>query len=151
MNIFVLSLDPFEAAAMQCDKHVVKMVLETAQILSTVKTLLNEKGAPYKPTHVNHPCVQWSKIPDNRCWLTWHFQGLLEEYKRRYNKEHKCSLFKHRLCFYFDVASPNSFVQCMPDKYKIPLDPVSAYRAYYVGEKARFAKWKLGAPDWWTL
>lgn len=75
MNIFVLSLDPFEAASMQCDKHVVKMVLETAQILSTVKTLLNEEGAPYKPTHVNHPCVTWAKITENRRWLTWHLKG----------------------------------------------------------------------------
>ena len=51
MNIFYLDPDPVAAAQMQCDKHVVKMALETAQILSTVL------GGPYKPTHAKHPSV----------------------------------------------------------------------------------------------
>ena len=151
MNIFVLSTAPSTAARMMCDKHVVKMVLETAQILSTVKILLGEEGAPYKPTHVNHPCVQWAKQKENRCWLTCHFDSLLHEYKERYNKEHKCAEIKNDVCFYEARFWPISFVQCMPEQYKVPNDPVAAYRAYYLGEKARFAKWKLGnVPPWWT-
>lgn len=77
------------------------------------------------------------------------FKGLLLEYRIRYNKDHKCASLTKIFNFNWNVGSPLSFVQCMPDKYKVPLDPVAAYRAYYAGEKARFAKWKLGAPDWW--
>ena len=59
MNIFVLDASPLRAAEMHCDKHVPKMVLETAQIMSTV---LNEKGlkGAYKSTHKNHPCTVWA-------------------------------------------------------------------------------------------
>ena len=54
MNIFVLSECPIEAAQMQCDKHVVKMIVETAQMLCTVGT------GPYKRTHASHPCTVWA-------------------------------------------------------------------------------------------
>jgi intergrase/recombinase len=82
MNIFVLSEDPVEAAQMQCDKHVVKMVIESGQILATVRRVLDGyisksltvKGGIItryildgagdflpKATHVNHPCVKWAR------------------------------------------------------------------------------------------
>lgn len=54
MNIFYLSRDPVLCAEMHCDKHVVKMILETAQLLSTAHWELGST-APYKPTHKNHP------------------------------------------------------------------------------------------------
>ena len=67
MNIFVVDIDPSKAAQSLCDKHVVKMVLETAQILSTIS------GGPYRPTHANHPCVLWAGATKrNYLWLVEH-------------------------------------------------------------------------------
>lgn len=155
MNIFALSIDPFQAASMQCDKHVVKMTLESAQILSTVMHLEgNSALAPYRSTHVKHPAVTWSKEPNNRWWLFWHFCGLLTEYTYRYNKVHACMKHKDALRPTFNCTksdfTPADFVQCMPDVYKVPGDAISAYRAYYIGEKSRFARWKHGnQPSWW--
>ena len=90
MNIFVLHEDPWEAAQLQCDKHVVKMCLETAQLLSTNWPSVG-CAAPYKPTHYNHPCSRWVRIHhENYAWLVEHFRALLSEYAHRYGKRHKC-------------------------------------------------------------
>lgn len=142
MNIFYLDPDPVIAARMQCDKHIVKMTLETAQILSTVL------GGPYKPTHKHHPSVLWAaKQP---YWTYQHFLGLLDEYKFRYGREHKCTecVFVIPHLSYGPWTDPP---QCMPVNYH-RADTVQAYRAYYRGDKARFAKWQRGrdAPDWFT-
>lgn len=86
MNIFVLDRDPVIAARMQCDKHVVKMVLESTQMLCTAYD-----DAPYKHTHKNHPCSVWSRDNlFNHMWLLVHAYALADEYSRRYNKTHKC-------------------------------------------------------------
>lgn len=147
MNIFILSTNPTEAAQMQCDKHVVKMVLETAQILSTVT------GGPYKPTHQNHPCVLWAK--QNRTnfnWLVRHGLALCDEYTARYKKQHKSQAVINEIARTFDQTKLpvgiSPFVQCMPDQYK-HADPVVAYRQYY-HSKADFATWKYSpVPYWW--
>jgi hypothetical protein len=146
MNIFVLDTNPVTAARMQCDKHVVKMVLETAQILSTVA------GGPYKPTHANHPCVLWAgRSVVNFNWLLQHGRALCEEYTLRYGRRHKCQdvielinsqpikLPPFRYC---------EFVQCMPEELRMS-DPVDAYRKYY--HTKTFAQWNRGrpAPYWW--
>lgn len=146
MNIFILSTNPVEAASMQCNKHVVKMILETAQMLSTIS------GGPLKPTHQNHPCTLWAgRNRTNYEWLARHGLALCQEYTLRYGKVHSCQSIIERL------AEPPSnipvgiseFVQCMPDQYKHK-DPVTAYRRYY-HSKARFAKWRQPAeiPFWW--
>lgn len=142
MNIFYLDPDPVIAARMQCDKHVVKMALETAQILSTVT------GGPYKPTHKHHPSVLWAAT--QKSWVFDHFLALLSEYEYRYGREHKCA----SLVFPFTVFDEVPWTdppQCMPVNYH-QADTVQAYRAYYRGDKARFAKWQRGraAPDWFT-
>lgn len=87
MNIFILSKDPIIAAQMQCDKHVVKMILETAQLLCSPF----EKGeAPYKRSHFNHPSAIWTREnKSNYEWLITHGLALCEEYTFRYGKEHK--------------------------------------------------------------
>ena len=46
MNIFILDKDPMKAAMMLCDRHVPKMIVESAQMLSTVHRLLD--GTPEK-------------------------------------------------------------------------------------------------------
>ena len=64
MNIFYLDSDPYVAAKMHCDKHVVKMILESAQMLSTAHRVLDgdeyadERGL-YKMAHKNHPSTIW--------------------------------------------------------------------------------------------
>lgn len=147
MNIFILSTNPIEAAQMQCDKHVVKMCLETAQILSTVV------GGPYKPTHANHPCTLWAKANrTNFDWLVRHGLSLCIEYIHRYGRRHKCQdVILNIANSGFDEQLPigiSEFVQCMPDEYK-HADATIAYRQYY-HSKARFARWtRRSAPYWW--
>lgn len=154
MNIFVLDTNPVKAARYQCDKHVVKMILETAQILCTIS---DHPDTPYKPTHTNHPCVKWAEQSfENKEWLINHGLALAEEYTRRYQKIHKSSsviewvsgLFL-KIDYEYDGLTP--FVQCMPDVYKVENDPVTAYRNYYIGEKSKFARWDRlnNTPDWW--
>ena len=90
MNIFYLHNDPQVCAAYHCDKHVVKMILEYAQLLSTAHHELD--GVPsiecYKKTHVNHPCTKWVRESlQNYRWLMRLITGLNDEYRKRYNKD----------------------------------------------------------------
>lgn len=146
MNVFFLDRDPTRAAQMLCDKHVVKMTLETAQILSTIV------GGPYKPTHQRHPSVLWAA--DNPGWVWEHFMALLDEYTYRYGKTHKCAEVARFIATRLPT-SPAKLVtppaQCMPEVYQQD-DPVVAYRDYYCHEKAPFARWERGraAPSWFT-
>ena len=118
MNIFILSLDPVEAAQLQCDKHVPKMLVESGQMLSTAHRVLDGKltrkpsksgktmvkywdlyeGADdleaellyYKAVHVGHPCTVWSMESDsNYRWHWEHMKALADEYRYRYCKFHK--------------------------------------------------------------
>jgi hypothetical protein len=149
MNIFVLDRDPILAAQYQHDKHVVKMVLETAQLLSTARPF----AGCYKPTHHNHPCTRWAAVSEtNYSWLLLHGLALAKEYTHRYSKRHKSYdiiLAAHKAFPVFnDDAEPGTFAQAMPDQYK-QLDPVAAYRAYYVAEKAKQSKWtNRPTPEW---
>lgn len=155
MNIFVLDNDPKIAAEMQCDKHICKMLLESTQMLHTINSLFNLPHT-YKPTHVNHPSTVWARASkQNWEWLFVHTVTLFEEYLYRYEKIHKCL---DALLLFENVANRPSlpdiglttFAQAMPDQYKDP-DAVKAYRAYYLGEKSRFAKWNKtrSKPEWW--
>lgn len=155
MNIFILDTDPHKAAAYHCDKHVVKMILESTQILSTVMNINGLKG-PYKSTHINHPCVKWaSESRDNYKWLYRLLGALFNEYHKRYfPKVHACSKFYSYLTIPDSIPDkgPTPFVQCMPEQYRNYGDPVMAYRNYYLNEKRSFAKWKLGnIPEWWNM
>jgi hypothetical protein len=153
MNIFILDKSPELAAQYQCDKHVVKMVLETAQILSTVASV-NGLKTQYKPTHKNHPCTLWAgKSKANTEWLIQHGIGLAKEYTKRYGKIHKSSLViadlaRLQLASKLPDLGLTPFAQAMPDTYR-DTDPVVAYRNYYKGDKAGIATWKTTAPDWW--
>lgn len=157
MNIFVLDPSPIKSARMQCDKHVVKMVLETAQILSTVCDMkgLGNPDSLYRPTHKAHPCVKWAAECDsNAHWLLQHGAALLLEYRFRYDRRHKSTaVFKH-LAASLPPADPSKrtpHVQCMPDQYRCE-SAVEAYRSYYIGEKHSFAEWNRGRPPprWWS-
>jgi hypothetical protein len=143
MNIFFLHKHPVIAAQMQCDKHVVKMVLETAQMLSTAARAQGH-DVGYKSAYPKHPMTLWvNQNADNFRWAWLHGMSLAKEYTNRYDKIHKSQEILEQLENYAtgDEAHITEPPQCMPDQYKTN-DYVTAYRNYYVGDKKRFAKYK---------
>ena len=152
MNIFVLHKNPIEAAKMACDKHVVKMILETAQMLCTVAHAHGFE-AQYRATHAKHPCTLWlAKSKENWDWLIEYGLALSAEYTKRYGKVHKSQLvieWNKKLPIRLPSVGLLPFAQAMPPQYKNDC-VVAAYRAYYHGEKSSFATWKSGKPSWWT-
>ena len=157
MNIFYLDKDPREISEMQCDKHCVKMILESAQMLSTAHRILDgdeyaDKHKLYKATHKNHPSTVWTRASSGN--YNWHFdlfKAMLGEYTFRYGKLHKCmDLFRSLENWPTNIPRKEftSPPQCMPEEYKCE-DTVQAYRNYYKGEKSGFAKWKAReVPTW---
>jgi hypothetical protein len=157
MNIFVLDNDPRLAAIMHCDKHIAKMVLESAQMLCSV---INERGGatPYKTTHKNHPCTRWCRASqENFHWLTQHAKELNNQYRKRYGKQvnHKSwEIIKQTVRGNAEIIrslpdiGPTPFAQAMPEQYK-NTNAVTAYRAYY--KTKEFAVWGRGVatPYWW--
>ena len=147
MNIFYLHSDPVKAAQIQYNKHVVKMILESAQMLCTAHhhyaELLDYKAdyIPYKKAHYNHPSTIWTRQNSRQYyWLFHHMLALGNEYTKRYGKKH-LSITK---CFdalkNCTVGMPlggkfNEPPQAMPDKYKVPGCSITAYWNYYEGEK----------------
>jgi hypothetical protein len=158
MNIFVLDLDPELAAQQLCDKHVPKMVLETAQLLCSVWP---PGEAPYKRTHYNHPCAKWTRASiDNFLWLLSYGEAISREYALRFGREHAsaaviawCAAHVDELLEVLPDVGVTQFAQAMPSRYKVPGDPVAAYRRYYLGEKERFCKWERGrrGPSWFKV
>ncbi len=152
MNIFVLDNEIELCAQYHCDQHVVKMILESVQMLCTA---LNKKGhlTPYKSTHVKHPCVLWvEQSYSNFMWLTELTRELNKEYRYRFNKDkdHKSmSVLSVIEGIQFEDVGLTEFAQAMPEQYKIKGDAVNAYRRFYREEKLRFAKWtKRPIPVW---
>ena len=92
MNIFITDVDPTKCAKYLDNKRVVKMILESTQMLCTALNVLSEKQITrYKSTHVNHPCNVWVRQRiQNWRWLYNHAKALAKEYTRRYGKRHKC-------------------------------------------------------------
>lgn len=144
MNIFFLDTDPETAAVMQCDKHIVKMPLETAQMLCAVYHRYGEP-APYKLTHANHPSTRWAgDSAENYRWLWDHGMALCEEYTHRYGKVHACRKILEAVQFPPAGIPDIGFTvvpQAMPDQYK-NVNPIQAYRNYYINEKHSIATWK---------
>ena len=89
MNIFVLDHHPVLAAVYQCDKHIPKMCLETAQMLCTALRV-NGFEAQYKRAHVNHPCTKWTmESSENYLWHWDLFNALCDEFIYRYKTYNK--------------------------------------------------------------
>lgn len=176
MNIFAIESDPIDCAMSMVDKHVVKMILETAQLLSTAHRVLDAEHLYfdkskngrnikrwklpderdqhlYSATHVNHPSAVWARASNNNYnWLYCHFCGLLAEYTYRYGKVHKCDAMREWLQYpprNIPVGYLTPVTPAMPDEYKVPGDSVTSYRNYYRGAKQRMHKWtKREAPEW---
>ena len=141
MNIFYLDKDPVKAAGYQYNKHVVKMILESAQMLCTVHHAYmgSDADVPYKSTHLNHPSTVWAgRSAENYTWLYRHFVALCDEYRARYGKTHlsytKCKDKVRMLPGGMLQTGLTKMPQCMPDEYKDDCS-VNAYWNYYIGEK----------------
>ena len=176
MNIFYLDHDVTKCAEMHNDKHVVKMILEYAQLLSTAHRVLdgtlidgysktgrkqkryvlsgNLDSILYASTHINHPSAVWVRQSDkNYSWLFEMFESLLEEYTYRYGKKHACE----KLVWALEVRPNNiprgNFTEptpAMPDDVKIPGDSIKSYRNYYINNKTHLANWKKRTtPEWY--
>jgi len=156
MNIFWLSLNPRKAAQAQVNSHVVKMPLETAQLLCSVLWLCGfavetTETPPYKLTHKNHPCAKWARESlENYLWLVDMLEALGEEYTYRYGKQHKSvgyvSWFRENLP---ELESRGLTVPpcAMPDEYKINGcatfdDVIESYWWYYAIGKRHLHAWK---------
>lgn len=177
MNIFYLHNDPKVCAQMHVDKHCVKMILETAQLLSTahrvidgIETIgLSPSGRKqkrwvlpdardqvlYSATHINHPSAIWCrKNVSNYKWLHSLMTELCIEYTYRYGKIHKCEqigLLDSLGKVPYNIQ-PGDFTEptpAMPEQYKVPGNSVQSYHNYYNGEKQRMFAWKKReAPGW---
>lgn len=153
MNIFYLDKDPKLAAKYHCDRHVVKMIVESAQILSTVhhefhgKTYNKIKEYIYKPLPFNNPCVKWCKeIIGNYNWLALLGLYLCNEYTKRYNKIHKTESLINLLIRHSPNISEGEitiFKTLVPFELRIYdkinekeiINPVESYRNLYINDK----------------
>ena len=179
MNIFYLDPNPRICAEMHLDKHVVKMILEYAQLLSTAHRVLDgekfidktannrsiqrwrmqditlEKNL-YKATHSNHPSAVWVRQSiKNYMWLAEMLEELCGEYTHRYGKVHKVErdglmqMLKNNIPA---MLYDNGFTEptpAMPDAYKVTNDAITSYRNYYIHDKSKFAKWKNRETPQW--
>lgn len=134
MNIFTTDSCPIVSAQSLCDIHVNKMILESAQLLSTAHFVLDGEHKGYKATHKNHPCAIWSrKNSGNYEWLWNHFKALSDEFTFRTGKVHKSSSLLETLKsppknIANDVVSID--FMCMPDEHKKTLNVHSNYQRY---------------------
>lgn len=154
MNIFLLDDDVELCAQYHCDQHVVKMILESVQIMCTA---LNKMGfdTPYKSTHQKHPCVLWVESSyDNFLWLKRLTLCLNDEYRYRFDRQtdhRSIDVLRSISGYQYLCRGLTPFAQAMPEKYKIPGDAVNAYRRFYIGEKKHFARWTLREePAWFS-
>ena len=165
MNIFVTDPDPVASAQVLPDKHVVKMPLETCQMLSIVASASWGHGfghLPKKKTGTwyatakgafrNHPCTIWAQ--NNYTWLLEHGLALCAEYTHRYGKEHSCQLTLEYADIIFPKSSPpTSFVRAMPDEYKhdTSIDTFTAYKNYIRSKSwvaSNYLRDPSRKPDW---
>lgn len=139
MNIFVLDYDPRVCATLHKNKHIVKMPLETAQLLCSVHHMIGNINVPYRLTHKNHPCSIWAReCIENYNWLCNLGLELCYEYTNRYKRVHKC---QNIIQWCIDnppllnkYGSMTNFPLAMPDDCKIG-DVVDSYNEYYLKYK----------------
>jgi len=174
MNIFILDKDPVKAATMQCDKHIPKMVTESAQMLSTAHRMLDgtmeyrpsksgkrmikywalpddRENILYKAVHMGHPCTVWTmKTEANYMWHYVHFAALAKEYTYRFEKSHASYVNLGYLLQTppnnIPVGSRTPFALAMKNYPEciVEGDPVQSYRNFYHADKADFAYWRHG-------
>jgi hypothetical protein len=164
MNLFILSDNPAEIALWMMDKHIVKIILEAVQMLSSAYQIImddeNSIEGIYKITHKNHPVSIWVRESrENFLWVLELCDAMHIEWRHRYNhpetKFHKSYLLAMRIreqcpsAEQFRTVGMTPFVLAMPDIYKTDC-PFESYRNYYQSpEKQRIASWKNRThPKW---
>lgn len=162
MNIFVTNEHPKLAAESLDDKRVIKMVLESVQMLCTAMNYHGATQAPYKSTHVNHPSNIWARATrGNFMWLYWHATELMNQYEYAYDKMHKCTDYMDLI---FEAARfiPDGgitpFANCAANSekgvsYKHLTDVTEAYRRYLVDRwngDMRKPTWKNRNMPFWA-
>ena len=154
MNIFILDLDVKKCAQYHNDKHVVKMILETAQLLCGVHWVTEggQYDIPYKLSHKNHPCAIWARESlTNYLYLCELGLELCYEYTHRYGKKHKSQQVIEWCIEHKPNIKDIGFTEpakAMPVEYKVE-SVVESYRNYYRGAKTGFANWKnREVPEW---
>ena len=169
MNIFVTDPSPYKSAKCLPDKHVVKMPLETCQMLSIVCSdrwghgygqLHRTNGEPYKTekgAFRNHPCTIWANESlTNTWWLLTHGLALCAEYTHRYGKVHSCqqTIEEASSIIPFNIRTiPTSFTRAMPDEYKhdTSIDTFTAYKNYIRSKPwvaSNYLRDESRKPDW---
>lgn len=155
MNIFFLDSDPKKNAQYHVDRHVVKMIVESLQLLSAA---FPPGVAPYKVTHANHPCAIWVRESrSNYNELVEIAEALCAEYTHRYGKTHKCESllpwFKGAASMLVDKGSTTKprafgeFKNVIPETGCVYSD----YRNYYIMAKGHLANYKnRNKPDWFV-
>ena len=167
MNIFRLHNNPKKAAQLQCDKHVVKMIVESAQMLSTAHRMLDGTierrpsvsgrtmvryythphfdNVLYKAVHTGHPSTLWTmESRDNYIWHYEHFVALCDEYQYRYGKKHLTDKALRGILSTVPVnipdIGPTTFKLAMGSNPEcmFPEDPVKSYRLFYQTKQDRF-------------
>jgi hypothetical protein len=160
--------DQQKCAQMHNDKHLVKMILEYAQLLSTSHRVLDgiqvtEKSKTnrkvkrwkladardtniYTATHINHPSAVWARSgSDNYAWLVQLWLELMSEYTYRYGKQHACERLIPDLTPLPTNIPNRPFSEptpAMPEELRIPGDSLASYRNYYINGKKHLASWK---------
>ncbi len=177
MNIFYTDYNPEVAARNMVDRHVVKMILETAQLLSTAHRVIdgeeyvgqsqsgrkakrwrlsgNADAIMYAATHINHPSAVWVRENSaNYDWLYDHLLALGREYTYRYGRTH---LTIDKLKDILKEAPKNitqskvmsKMPSCMDRQYIVSLDPIINYRNYYNYGKTDLLRWSNRPPPKW--
>ena len=175
MNIFYLHEDPIQNAKWHIDKHIVKMPIEYAQLMSTAHRLLDgemylgktaigrnikrwrlhdeREDILYKASHINHPSAIWVRESiENYFEMYKLYMAVLAEFTNRYGKIHgssKPSIALIRPPSNIPMVKGTQLPQCMPEICKVKNNPILAYRNYYIVEKNSFASWKnREIPEW---
>ena len=158
MNIFYLDKDPKICAQQHADKHVVKMILEYAQMMSTAHHILNPESVTnqmlYKPTHRNHPSAVWVRQSrENYLWVSRLWIELINEYKHRYGKNHATEQLAPYLVHAPYGISESSFTPpppAMDKEYIVSDDSIINYRNYYIKAKTRLLKYTNREVPYWV-
>ena len=165
MNIFVTDPEPVVSAQCLPDKHIVKMPLETCQMLSIVAShqwghgygdLPKKKTGTFYSTSKgafrNHPCTIWAQ--ENFRWLIKHGLALCAEYTHRYAKVHSCQLTLEYADIIFPaIECPTPFTRAMPDEFKhdTSIDTFTAYKTYIASKpwaSSNYLRDPSRKPDW---
>ena len=156
MNIFLLDKNITKCAQYHCDQHVVKMILESVQMLCTTHHVLGG-NAPYKKCHINHPCTKWALDSiHNAYWLIKHGMNLADEYHLRYGKQHSCYNTLLEAYYLFPkgkITNVTPFARAMPDEYKLDtsIDTFTAYKMYIASKPwvaSNYLRMPERKPEW---